>query len=88
MTKEVQIIVEKDYSSYVPLIEVIRTCQLDENGEAIYGVGDPCLIKAIVTSKSSLNDRMKKELIMHVKSMYFRKTQGCKFDVDLTLAEK
>ena len=88
MTKEVQIIVEKDYSAFIPMIEVIRTCHLDDHENIIYGIGDPCLIKAIVTSKSSLNDRMKKELIMHVKSMYFRKTQGCKFDVDLSLAER
>ena len=88
MTKEVQIIVEKDYSAFIPVIEVIRTCHLDDHENIIYGIGDPCLIKAIVISRNCYNKRTKNELIMHVKSMYFRKTQGCKFDVDLTLAEK
>ena len=60
----------------------------EENQDIVYGIGDPCLIKAIVTSRNCYNKRTKNELIMHVKSMYFRKTQGCKFDVDLTLAEK
>ena len=55
MTKEVQIIVEKDYSAFIPMIEVIRTCHLDDHENIIYGIGDPCLIKAIVTSRNCYN---------------------------------
>lgn len=87
MTKDVQIIVINDYNVYIPIIEVIRTCQLDESHEVIYSSGDNCLIKAITTSRAFMNENTKKDLITYVKSTYFRQTYGCKFEVDLTLVE-
>lgn len=88
MKRDITIAVETDYNPFIPMIEIIRLCEIDDNNEVIYGTGDTCLIKALTTSRSFTNDSTKNDLITHVKSSYFGKVYGCKFEVDLSLAEK
>ena len=87
MKRDITIAVETDYNPFIPMIEIIRSCDIDENNEIIYSTGDLCLIKAITTSRAFMRDSTKNDLITHVKSSYFGKVYGCKFDVDLSLAE-
>lgn len=88
MKHDITIAVETDYTPFIPMIEVIRSCDIDENNEIIYSSGDLCLIKAIITSRAFMKDSTVNDLITHVKSSYFGKVYGCRFEVDLSLAEK
>ncbi len=88
MKHDITIAVETDYTPFIPMIEVIRSCDIDENNEIIYSSGDLCLIKAIITSRAFMKDSTVNDLITHVKSSYFGKIYGCRFEVDLSLAEK
>ena len=88
MKRDITIAVETDYTPFIPMIEVIRSCDIDENNEIIYSSGDLCLIKAIITSRAFMKDSTVNDLITHVKSSYFGQVYGCRFEVDLSLAEK
>lgn len=88
MKREVSIGVERDYNPFIPMIEIIRSCDIDENNEIIYSSGDLCLIKVITTSRAFMKDSTINDLITHVKSSYFGKVYGCRFEVDISLVEK
>lgn len=88
MKREVSIGVERDYSPFIPMIEITRSCDIDENNEIIYSSGDLCLIKTITTSRAFMKDSTINDLITHVKSSYFGKVYGCRFEVDISLVEK
>lgn len=88
MKREVSIGIERDYNHFIPMIEITRSCDIDENNEIIYSSGDLCLIKAITTSRAFMKDSTINDLITHVKSSYFGKVYGCRFEVDISLVEK